>query len=89
MFEEKPIFIIDVRDYSKWISKPKVLGKRVIHVEIFFTITTQTPFRELIEDQLEFFQQEGIRVDIKRMIDEHTIWLECIVELLVDRVNMG
>jgi len=57
MFEEKPTFIINIRDYSKWISKLKVLGTRVICIEIFFTIKTQTPFRELIKDQLEFFQQ--------------------------------
>ena len=89
MFEEKSTFIKNVWDYSKWMSEPKVLGSRVICMEIFFTIKTTTPFWELIEDELEFFQQEGIKVNIKRILDEHITRLGCIIRLVVDKVNMG
>ena len=89
MLEDGDTFIKDVRDYSRWMSEPKVLGTRVIKVEIFFTIKSGLTIRELIQDQLEFLQQEQIRVDFKRTIGEYTTKVGYIVGLVVDRVNMG
>ena len=89
MLEDGDTFIKDIRDYSRWMSKSKVLGTRVIKVEIFFTIKSGLTIRELIQDQLEFLQQEQIRVDFKRTIGEHTTKVGYIVGPVVDRVNMG
>jgi len=35
MYDPKNSFIMDMRDYSSWMSESKVLGTRVIRVEIF------------------------------------------------------
>ena len=77
-----------MRDYSQWMSKPKVIGTRVIKVEIFFTIKSTLNIRELAQDQLEYLKREGIRVDMKRTVDEHTTKVGFIVGPLVDRANM-
>ena len=89
MFEEEIILINDVRNYSKWMSEPKVLGSRVLRVEIFFAIKTNTAFRDAIQGQICFFQKQKIRVDVKRTVEEHTASLGCIVRYIVGRANMG
>ena len=45
-FEEDITFVNDVRDHSKWMSEPKVLGSRVLRAKIFFAIKTNTEFRD-------------------------------------------
>ena len=49
--EEESTFINDVTDCDQWMSEPKLIGSRVIRVEIFFTIKTNAAFRELIQGQ--------------------------------------
>ena len=46
-YEENTTCIKDTCDCSKWLSKPKASGTRTINVEIFFTMLTGTPFRNL------------------------------------------
>ena len=42
----------DVRYYNDWLSEPKVTGNRVLRVELYFTVYTETPIRELVRNQL-------------------------------------
>ena len=81
--------INDVTNYSKWLSEPKVSGTRTLKVKIYFTINTNTQFRELIENQIEFLQQERMRVDIKRTADEHTQRVGVLIGPIVDRANLA
>ena len=53
VMEEKKI-ITDVQHYSNWVSEPKVTGNRVLRVEIFFTVVTKIPLRELVQTQIGF-----------------------------------
>ena len=78
-----------VTNYSLWLSEPKVTGTKVIKVEIFFIIKTNTSIRELIQSQINFIQREQMRVEIKRTAEEHTQRVGMIVGPIVDRANLG
>ena len=71
------------------MSEPKVLSSRVLRVEFLFTIKTNTEFRELIQEQKDFFQKQKIRVNIKGIAEEHATRLGHIVGPIVARLNMG
>ena len=88
MHQPNEQFIADARDYSQWMSEPKVIGTRVIKVEVFFTIKSTLNIREFTQDQLEYLKREGIRVDMKRTVNEHTTKVGFIVGPLVDRANV-
>ena len=83
MMDEKKV-LTDVRRYSDWLSKPKVTGDRVVQVEIFFTAVTKTPLQELVQNQIEFLQQEQIKVTVKRTGNEHTSRVGYLVGPIVD-----
>ena len=85
---EKDKILKDVQYYSDWLSEPKVTGNRVIRVDIFFTIITLVSVRDLVQSQIEFLQQENIKVTVKRTGNEHTSRLGFLVGPIVDRVNM-
>ena len=50
----------DVIGYSDWLSELKVIGSRVIRVEVYFTLITTVPLRELVDAQIDFIQMEGL-----------------------------
>lgn len=78
-----------MRCYSDWLSKPKVTGNTVLRVEVYFTVYTETPIRELVMSQLNYLQEEEIRVIRKRTGDEHTSRLGFIIGPVIDKVNIG
>lgn len=86
---DKNKVLTDVTCYSDWISEPKVTGKAVIRVEVFFTIKTKTPVRDLVQSQLDFLQRENIRIEIKRTNEEHTTRIGYLVGPVVDWANMN
>ena len=71
------------------MSEPKVLGSRVLMVEIFFATKTNAAFRDLMQGQKELFQKQKIRIDVKRTADEYTTRLGHVVGPIVDRENIG
>ena len=54
---EKNKILKDVHCYSNQLSEPKVIGNRVLRVEIFFIVITSVQVRELIQTQMNSYNK--------------------------------
>ena len=86
---EKDKVLTDVTGYNDWLSGPKVIGSRVIRVEIYFIIKTKSSLRDLVQSQIDFIQREELRIMIKRIGDEYTGRIGYLVGLVIDWANMN
>ena len=86
---DKKIVRTDITRYSEWLSDPKVIGNRVIRVDIFFTIRTKTTVRDLVQSQIEFLKSENVRVEIKQTNNKHTTRIGYLIGPVVDWANIN
>ena len=76
--------IKDAHYYSDLLSKSKVIGSRVIRVELCFTIVTEEKAHDFTQSQIDFLQREETHIAVKRPGDEHIVQIGFIVEPAVD-----
>jgi len=82
--KEENKVLTDVRQYNEWLSEPKVTSNRLVRVKIFFTAIMVTPLHELVQNQMEFLQNERIKKTEKRTGNEHTSRVGYLVGPIVD-----